>query len=155
MIKKKDLKYYLSLNYDVIIKKYVDEEEVFYQALTRELNPDAFYGVGKTIQEAVDSLEETKKIMFQVQLDDGTSIMEPIRFEPDITHIIKKSSQNLPIIYFIDDGRRLECSVEKSFSGLFCLKVGRDMAHFTYSSIYQLIYDLEKIMRICYEDKEI
>lgn len=75
--KKRDLDYYMKLNYEIILKKIDKYEEVFYQAYTRELDPVAFYGVGDTPVEAIKSFEYTKEEMFKDYLAEGLEIPEP------------------------------------------------------------------------------
>ncbi|NMC42381.1 MAG: toxin-antitoxin system HicB family antitoxin [candidate division Zixibacteria bacterium] len=79
--KKKDLNYYLGLDYDLIIRKITSEDGSFYQVTTRELSPAAFYGTGDAIEGAIRSFEETKKVLFKHHLERGIEIPEPEREE--------------------------------------------------------------------------
>lgn len=79
---KKQLTHYLTLNYRLQIRKVDKYEKIFYEATTRELDSLTFYGVGDTIQEAVDSLEEVKVTMFEYYLVNGIDIPVPEE-EPD------------------------------------------------------------------------
>lgn len=78
----KQLTHYLTLNYRLQIRKVDKYEKFFYEATTRELDSLTFYGVGDTIQEAVDSLEEVKEDMFAYYLENGIDIPVPEE-EPD------------------------------------------------------------------------
>jgi len=73
----KNLDYYLSLNYEIVIRKITKYDKPFFQAYTRELDPVAFYGVGDTVEEAIKSLEETKEELFGDFIEKGFSIPEP------------------------------------------------------------------------------
>ena len=73
----KNLKYYLDLNYDIIIKKMIDGDDVSYKAFTRELNQEAFYGIGSTPKEAIESFNEVKEELFEYYFDNGDEIPEP------------------------------------------------------------------------------
>ena len=73
----KNLKYYLDLNYDIIIKKMIDGDDVSYKAFTRELNQDAFYGIGSTPKEAIESFNEVKEELFEYYFDNGDETPEP------------------------------------------------------------------------------
>jgi antitoxin HicB len=109
---RKDLNYYSNLKYDTVLRPIEDEDGPFYQATTRELDPKAFYGVGKSPQEAIDSLTETKNQLFEYYLERGYSIAEPepqeeerysgkfvLRVPPvlhgKLTRAAKKSEQSL------------------------------------------------------------
>jgi len=76
-VKDKDLRYYLSFNYDIIIRKIDKYDDVFYEATTRELDPLTFYGVGDTPEAAIESLEEVKQELFPYYLENGIPIAEP------------------------------------------------------------------------------
>lgn len=78
----KQLTRYLTLNYRLQIRKVDKHEKPFFEATTRELDPLTFYGVGDSIQEAVDSLEEVKVTMFAYYLENGIEIPVPEK-EPD------------------------------------------------------------------------
>lgn len=82
MKRRKDLNYYIGLDYDVKVVRVEDEDEVAYKAYAAELDPNAFYGVGSTKSEALESFEETRKQLIPIFLEDGIPIPEPER-EPD------------------------------------------------------------------------
>lgn len=75
----KTLKYYLDLDYDVIISRRESEGLVSYKAYARELDPFVFYGAGDTKEEALGSFEETKRELFKIYLSEGRTITEPVR----------------------------------------------------------------------------
>jgi antitoxin HicB len=72
----KDLHYYMSLNYEIRLKKYEDG----WGATHPELLGVA--GGGDTVEEALEMLEEAKELWFETLLAHGASIPEP---EPERT----------------------------------------------------------------------
>jgi len=80
-VKDKDLQYYLGLRYDVIVREVEDEGGTDYKVFTRELNPDAFYGIGATPAEAIESFNEVKEELFPYYLENGLVIPEPEPFD--------------------------------------------------------------------------
>jgi antitoxin HicB len=77
MTMKKDLTYYLNLNYPIEIYKIDEEEGGGYQASINILGKYAFRGDGNTIDEAISDLEEVKKYLFERYLTEGIYIPEP------------------------------------------------------------------------------
>jgi antitoxin HicB len=75
---KKDLNYYLSLNYLMEIIKIPDSEGGGYSASIPQLGKYAFVGDGDTIEEAVNMLGEVKEFYFKKDLSAGVPIPEPI-----------------------------------------------------------------------------
>jgi len=75
--KAKDLDYYLSLKYDIIIREIDDPDGAFFQASTEELDPIAFYGVGETPEQAIECFKDTQKALFIDHLENGLPIPEP------------------------------------------------------------------------------
>lgn len=80
-MKNKNLKYYLELNYDIVIKKIDKYDEVFYQATTKELDSLTFYGTGDTVEEAIKSLNDVKEELFPYYIEKGLEIPEPVTEE--------------------------------------------------------------------------
>jgi predicted HicB family RNase H-like nuclease len=78
----KDLDYYSSLDYEVLLRRFRDGDTFYFRAITRELNQDVFYGIGDTVQEAVAELENAKTEMFAYYIQNGIPIPEP-QLEPD------------------------------------------------------------------------
>lgn len=76
-MKDKDLQYYLGLKYDVIVREVEDEGGTDYKAFTKELNPNAFYGIGVTPAEAIESFNEVKEELLPHYLENGLEIPEP------------------------------------------------------------------------------
>jgi len=74
---KNDIEYYMSLDYPIEIKK----EEGTYFATIPQLGSYAFVGDGETLEEAVQDLNESKRILFEQFLKQGVSIPEPIAEE--------------------------------------------------------------------------
>jgi len=74
---KKDLRYYLSLDYPVEIRRIPDDEGGGYTASIPSLGAYAFVGDGETPEEAYGNLQETKGELFEDYLRDGLDIPEP------------------------------------------------------------------------------
>lgn len=74
---KKDLKYYLTLNYPIEITKIPDDEGGGYSACIPLLGRNAFISDGETIEEALINLEITKEENFSRMLENGIPIPEP------------------------------------------------------------------------------
>lgn len=74
---KKNLKYYLNINYPMEIQKIKEEEGGGYSATIPQLGKYAFMGDGDTIEEAIESLNEIKKYLFEKYLKEGIPIPEP------------------------------------------------------------------------------
>lgn len=73
---KKDLNYYMSLNYDITLEKFDEESEERFGLTIPDL--PGVWGDGKTLDQAMDSLNESKKAWFAVHLNKGIKIPEPI-----------------------------------------------------------------------------
>lgn len=76
---KKDLKYYMNLDYEVVHRKLSDAEGGGYIAFIPLLGKYTFQADGKTIEEALDNLEKVKKELFKDFLKKGYEIPEPLR----------------------------------------------------------------------------
>jgi len=74
---RKDLKYYLSLDYPVEIRKIPEEDGGGFMASIPQLGAKAFRADGETINEALANLQKIKKSLFQDYLKEGISIPEP------------------------------------------------------------------------------
>ncbi len=74
---KKNLKYYLDLDYTIEIKKIKEEDGGGYMASIPQLGKYAFVGDGATIEEAIKSLNEIKEYLFEKYLKEGIPIPEP------------------------------------------------------------------------------
>jgi predicted HicB family RNase H-like nuclease len=75
----RDLKYYLDLEYDVVISRLEQDGEVIWKAYSRDLDSFVFYGSGDTQVEAVQSFERTKRELFPAYLEEGREIPLPSR----------------------------------------------------------------------------
>ena len=73
---KKDLAYYLSLDYPVLIKKEVEDNDTYYEAEMPDLPGCGAHG--KTKKEAEKRLEEAKELWFRARLKRKLQIPEPI-----------------------------------------------------------------------------
>ncbi len=74
-MKKKNLPYYLSLNYPITIIKDLDEDKVYFEAAIPDLPGCSAHG--KTVEDALKNLDEAKRIWLKVSLKKGLSIPEP------------------------------------------------------------------------------
>jgi predicted RNase H-like HicB family nuclease len=77
----KDLAYYMSLNYEIRLKKYEDGWGAVYPDLSGTM------GAGDTIEEAIDMLDISKELYFESYLEKGRTIPEP---SPDAYVLAKK-----------------------------------------------------------------
>lgn len=80
----KDLEYYLSLDYDITLRKTVDGDNIHFKATTRELNPDVFYGIGDSVEEAVAELRGVCEEVFPYYFEEGIAIPEPQPYTEDL-----------------------------------------------------------------------
>ena len=74
---KKDLEYYLKLNYPITIEKYIEYDGKEYFAAEIPDLPGCS-AQGETIEEALKKLEEAKKAWIEVSLERGLEIPEPV-----------------------------------------------------------------------------
>ncbi len=84
MKKIKNLDYYLSLDYDVKVVRVEDDGDFLYKAYASELDSSAFYGVGATKAEAINSFEEVRRNLFEHFFERGIPTPEPQREEQDL-----------------------------------------------------------------------
>ncbi|MCK5741985.1 MAG: toxin-antitoxin system HicB family antitoxin [Chlorobi bacterium] len=77
MKKKKDLDYYMSLEYDTGIHKFTEEEGEGYHAYIPLLGASAVIGDGATADEALAELEHGKRWFIEYCLEKGHNIPEP------------------------------------------------------------------------------
>lgn len=71
----KNKEYYLSLNYPVLVERFIDEGEVLYSAEIKELPGLIVYG--ETAVEVLDDIETAKEEWIEVNLELGRRIPEP------------------------------------------------------------------------------
>lgn len=81
---KKKLEYYLNLDYDIKVDRIEDEDGFEYKAYSNELDKLAFYGVGDTKAEAIESFEEVREELFEYYFENGIPIPEPVRKKDEI-----------------------------------------------------------------------
>ncbi|MCX8055826.1 MAG: type II toxin-antitoxin system HicB family antitoxin, partial [Ignavibacteria bacterium] len=74
---KKDLNYYMKLNYPIEIIKIPDDEGGGFEASIPLLGRNVFLADGETPDEAIKNLENVKYEWFKTYLDRGTPILEP------------------------------------------------------------------------------
>ncbi len=78
---RRDLEYYLSLNYKIEIEPITPQEGGGFTARLPQFGSMGIVGDGETTQEALESLEECKRLVFETLLNKGESIPEPENFE--------------------------------------------------------------------------
>jgi len=76
-VKKNKLEYYLDLVYDIIIRTYKEDGDILYKAFTNELNQNEFYGVGDSIDKAIESFHAIKEEWFEYYIENNLPIAEP------------------------------------------------------------------------------
>ena len=81
----KDLKYYQSLEYNVIIKKEELDGEKWYVAYCNELGVNACHGIGATQEEALKSFIEEKNAFIEFLFENGDTIPEVIQTEQNLS----------------------------------------------------------------------
>ena len=74
---KKDLRYYLNLDYAIEIRKIKENEGGGFSASIPLLGKYAFVGDGETIEEAIENLNIVKETLFKKYLKEGIPIPEP------------------------------------------------------------------------------
>jgi antitoxin HicB len=72
---KKDLSYYLSLNYPVTIIKDREDDKIYFEAEIPDLPGCGAHG--ENIEEALKRLDEAKKLWIEVSIERGLPIPEP------------------------------------------------------------------------------
>lgn len=75
----KDLNYYLSLDYPVVIEKVVCEGELYFSATIREL--PGLTAFGDTLEEAYEAALFAREDWLSFSLDKGHKINEPVPVE--------------------------------------------------------------------------
>ena len=89
VLKQKDLSYYLSLRYHIVIQKHFDYEgEEYFRAEIHDLPGCA--AEGETVDEALERIWEAKRAWIEDRLEKGLNIPEP------------KDNVNVVTIYDID-----------------------------------------------------
>ncbi len=78
---KKDLNYFMNLNYPLEIKKLTEAEGGGYHVSIPLLGKYAFQTDGDTIEEALSKLDSVKEEWFEEYLKRGTQIPEPVNEE--------------------------------------------------------------------------
>jgi predicted HicB family RNase H-like nuclease len=73
----KNLEYYLGLKYDIIVHEDEFEGEKVVSAYCKELGKFSCYGRGDTLEEALQSFEETKRDFITYLYEEGVNIPEP------------------------------------------------------------------------------
>lgn len=74
---RKNLNYYLKLDYPIEIKKLPKKDGGGYMASIPQLGEKAFRADGRTIKEALANLRKVKKDLFTDFIEEGTPILEP------------------------------------------------------------------------------
>jgi antitoxin HicB len=72
---KKDLSYYLSLNYPVTIIKDREDDKIYFEAEIPDLPGCGAHG--ESVEEALKRLDEAKKLWIEISLERGLAVLEP------------------------------------------------------------------------------
>jgi len=89
----KDLEYFLSLPYKIEIVPIKPEEGGGYTAHLPQFGSNAIVGDGETMIEAIESLKNIKKYIFELLIKKGAEIPEP---EPDLSQYSGRFSLRMP-----------------------------------------------------------
>ena len=73
------LEYYKNLEYNIIIERKTDEDDVLYIAYCNEFGQNACYGIGNTREIAMNSFIEQKDYFIDFLYEKGELIPEPVR----------------------------------------------------------------------------
>ncbi len=73
---KKDLSYYLSLDYPIMINKEIDDGKTYFVAEIPDLTGCGAHG--ETIDAAMKSLDEARRLWIEVSYEKGLDIPEPV-----------------------------------------------------------------------------
>ncbi len=126
---KKDLEYYMGLNYPVEILKLSKEDGGGYHACIPFLDKKVFVGYGDDINEALSNLNDIKEEWFETYLEKGYKISEPDELEneeysgrfivriPKSMHSILSSEakkQNVSLNYYVGTLLTMNYFIEKS-----------------------------------------
>lgn len=72
----RSLDHYLSLQYDLIVA-HLGDGEIAFKAYAKELDRDAFYGLGSTREAAIESFEEVRLELIPYYFENDIPIPEP------------------------------------------------------------------------------
>lgn len=141
----KTIDYYMQLEYPVVIRVIPEEEGGGYTAFIPMLGKRAFVGDGETIEEALASLEEIKRFLFEDYLKKGVPIAEPVepesgessgkflvRTDPDLHALLKQQA------------RKKGISFNQLCSWLLARGVMTSVAAEAYESAFSTIEDILK-----------
>jgi predicted HicB family RNase H-like nuclease len=90
---KKNLEYYMNLDYDINIHKFSEEEGGGYEACIPQLGRHTFIGIGDTIEEAIEHMNDIKEYLFEKFLNEGLEIPEPTPKEEELDDFLKFSGK--------------------------------------------------------------
>lgn len=123
----KDLKYYQSLEYNVIIKKEELDGEKWYVAYCNELGVNACHGIGDTREEALKSFIEEKNVFIEFLFENGDTIPEVVQSEQSLSGTF--SVRTSPWIHssLVDASRKYGLSLNAYVNQLLSFGVGREL----------------------------
>jgi len=113
----RSLDHYLSLQYDLIVAHLGDGEMAF-KAYAKELDQDAFYGLGSTREEAIESFEEVRSELIPYYFENDIPIPKPESKEenlPSGKFLVRTSpyTHKHLIDLALDQGMSLNATVNK------------------------------------------
>ena len=123
----KDLKYYQSFEYNVIIKKEELDGEKWYVAYCNELGVNACHGIGATQEEALKSFIEEKNAFIEFLFENGDTIPEVIQTEQNLSGTF--SVRTSPWIHasLVDASKKYGLSLNAYVNQLLSFGVGREL----------------------------
>lgn len=123
----KDLKYYQSLEYNVIIKKEELDGEKWYVAYCNELGVNACHGIGATQEEALKSFIEEKNAFIEFLFENGDTIPEVIQTEQNLSGTF--SIRTSPWIHasLVDASKKYGLSLNAYVNQLLSFGIGREL----------------------------
>jgi len=121
----KDLKYYLNIDYPIVIEKDEYEGEQWYIAYSKELGKYSCYGRGSTKEEALKSFEVEKASFIEMLLDMGKPIPEP-DVKPDRTYSGFFNVRTSPFLHemLVEQAKENNVSLNLYLNQLLAIYVG-------------------------------
>lgn len=123
----KDLRYYQSLEYNVIIKKEELDGEKWYVAYCNELGISACHGIGDTQEEALKSFIEEKNAFIEFLFESGDTIPEVVQSEQNLSGTF--SVRTSPWIHssLVDASKKYGQSLNAYVNQLLSFGIGREL----------------------------
>lgn len=123
----KNLEYYLSLEYNVIIKKEELDGEIWFVAYCNELGINACHGIGGTKEDALKSFEEEKKAFIEFLYTNGEVVPEVVQNEHNLSGTF--SVRTSPWIHssLVEAAKKYGMSLNAYVNQLLSVGIGREL----------------------------